>query len=163
MGDVETKLAEIYLQPGEVRLARRPSILRTVLGSCVGVTFWSPRLSIGALCHGVLPRCPPGMQGPGGYYYVDFAICELVGQFDDLGISCGDVHVKVFGGADVSGLGERRTRRSVGSQNRQTALEVLAHHNLTVIASDLGGTIGRSIRFHTGTGKVFVRRLEQFP
>ncbi len=51
-------LPDLELQPGELYLARSPSILRTILGSCVGVTFWSARLGAGALCHGVLPKCP---------------------------------------------------------------------------------------------------------
>ena len=51
-------LPDLDLQPGELYLARKPAILRTILGSCVGVTFWSARLGAGALCHGVLPRCP---------------------------------------------------------------------------------------------------------
>ena len=50
---------------GELYLARSPAILRTMLGSCVGVTFWSPRLGAGALCHGVLPRCPRGWSPVG--------------------------------------------------------------------------------------------------
>ena len=51
-------LPDVNLQPGELYLARRPAILRTILGSCIGVTFWSARMGAGALCHGVLPRCP---------------------------------------------------------------------------------------------------------
>ena len=63
-------LPDLDLQPGELYLARSPAILRTILGSCVGVTFWSARLGAGALCHGVLPKCPlswpPGSRNPKG-------------------------------------------------------------------------------------------------
>ena len=30
-----------------------------------------------------------------------------------------------------------------------------------MLASDLGGTVGRNIQFHTGTGEVLLRRLSQ--
>ena len=58
MLELEDALPEVYLQPGESYLARKPTIIRTILGSCVGVTFWSARLGIGALCHAQLPRMP---------------------------------------------------------------------------------------------------------
>ncbi len=160
MADIETELPEYYLQPGEVHLARSPAILRTVLGSCVGVTFWSPRLGMGALCHGVLPRCPPGLPAPEGYRYVDFAICDLARQFEAFGALRGEVQIKVFGGADVLPVHSAMSwRATVGHQNWHTALEVLRDQSFTVLASDLGGAVGRTIQFHTGTGEVLLRRL----
>src|SRR5579863_5316644 len=105
MREIEDELPEIYLQPGEVHFARRPSIIRTILGSCVGVTFWSARLGAGALCHALLPRCPrdlsAGLSLAAGRRYVDFAIRDLAREFDQLGVSRAEVQVKVFGGADV--------------------------------------------------------------
>lgn len=59
MPDPESALPEIHVQRGECRLVLRPSGLRTVLGSCVGLTFFVPRLGMAALCHPMLPRCPP--------------------------------------------------------------------------------------------------------
>jgi len=162
MAEIEIEIPEFYLQPGEVRLARSPAILKTVLGSCVGVTFWSPRLGIGALCHGVLPRCPPGTREAEGYRYVDFAITDLARQFESFGALRGEVQIKVFGGADVlpvnSGLSWKAT---VGHQNWHTALEVLREQNFTILASDLGGSVGRTIQFHTGSGEVLLRRLSR--
>jgi chemotaxis protein CheD len=78
-----------------------------------------------------------------------------------LGAHRQEVEVKVFGGADVLPLlAERGDRLTVGALNCQAAVEVLAEEGLTVTASDLGGTRGRRIHFHTGTGVVLVYRLE---
>ena len=158
-------LPDLNLQPGELYLARGPSILRTILGSCVGVTFWSQRLGAGALCHGVLPRCPRvwplGSQPSDGHRYVDFSIRYLAQQFDALGASRNELVVKVFGGADVLYVAEtRRHRATVGALNSKAALDVLAEEGLTVFASDLGGIRGRRIHFHTGTGEVLLYRLK---
>jgi len=159
MADVDITLPEIYLMPGEFHLARRPAILKTLLGSCVGVTFWSARLGIGALCHGVLPKCPQGLQGAEAYRYVDFVIRDLALQFEALGAVRSEVQVKLFGGADVLPVLARKSQKStVGYHNWQTALTVLSDENLTVFASDLGGQVGRTIHFHTGTGEVLLRR-----
>ena len=77
LDDVEN-LPGISVQPGAACIwPESPMILRTILGSCVGVTFWSARLGAGALCHGVLPRCPPGTRVAEGHRYVDFSIRYL--------------------------------------------------------------------------------------
>jgi len=157
-------LPDLNLQPGELYLARTPAILRTILGSCIGVTFWSPRLGAGALCHGVMPRCPPGFPPPSrpseGYRYVDFSIRCLARQFDAIGATRRELEVKVFGGADVLPVGESPgARPTVGAQNCRAALEALAEEGFTVAASDLGGSRGRRIHFHTGTGQVLLYRL----
>jgi chemotaxis protein CheD len=55
MPESDEVLREVYVQPGESCLVSEPAIIRTLLGSCVGVTFWVPRLGIGALCHAMLP------------------------------------------------------------------------------------------------------------
>jgi chemotaxis protein CheD len=157
-------LPDLNLQPGELYLARTPAILRTILGSCIGVTFWSARLGAGALCHGVLPRCPqkwPADAGrTEGHRYVDFSIRYLVGQFVALGARRGELEVKVFGGADVLPTTRGRLDRpTVGELNRRAAEEVLAEEGLTVSARDVGGSRGRRIHFHTGTGEVLLHRL----
>jgi chemotaxis protein CheD len=157
-------LPDLNLQPGELYLARSPAILRTILGSCVGVTFWCKRLGAGALCHAVLPKCPrlwpPGTLASEGHRYVDFSIRYLAQQFDALGAARKEVEVKVFGGADVLPIDHaRRHKATVGALNCRMALEVLAEEGFTVTASDLGGTRGRRIHFHTGTGEVLLYRL----
>ena len=157
---IGNELPELYLNPGEVQLVRQPSLLKTVLGSCVGVTFRSAHLGLGALCHGVLPTCPPGTEGAEGYRYVDFAIRDLISRFEALGARRGEIEVKLFGGADVLPvLATRSGRRTVGAQNCQTARDVLRDEGLKILAFDLGGPDGRFIEFDTSTGEVLVRRL----
>jgi chemotaxis protein CheD len=165
MPDHESELAEVYLQPGEMFFAREPTIIRTLLGSCVGVTFWSERLGIGALCHAMLPRCPdgcsPGVNPEVGYRYVDFCIRDLARKFDGLGAHRSEVQVKLFGGADVLlGSKDAPIRDTVGSVNCDTALETLRAEGFQVAASSLRGKSGLNIHFNTGNGEVQLRRLK---
>lgn len=160
MATIENDIPVFYLQPGEVHLAQSPAVLRTLLGSCVGVTFWSSRLQLGALCHGILPRSPSGICTAEGYRYVDFAIRDLLRQFVDLGAERKEIEIKVFGGADVLPLfGARSKKTTVGQQNCQVVLEVLAIEKLVIVASDVGGSVGRTIELNTGSGEVLLRRL----
>jgi chemotaxis protein CheD len=157
-------MPDLNLQPGELYLARSPAILRTILGSCVGVTFWSQQLGAGALCHGVLPRNPSGWQQSNsdraeGHRYIDTSIRHLAREFDKLGARREEVVVKVFGGADVLAINPGCARVTVGAQNCAAALEVLSKEGFEIAASDLGGRRGRHICFDTSTGEVFLHRL----
>lgn len=156
-------LPEVYVQPGESRLVSEPAILRTVLGSCVGVTFWTPRFGVGAMCHAMLPSCPAKLSEEvdlaAGRRYVDFAIRDLARQFDSLGVHRREVQVKLFGGADVLLVADTDSRPTVGKLNCEIAIRVLHDEGFDVVASSLGGKFGLNIHFHTATGEVLLRRL----
>jgi chemotaxis protein CheD len=166
MPTAETDLPEFYLQPGELRLVHRPSILKTVLGSCVGITFRAPRIEASAMCHPMLPThaAKPLMRSGlmrsdpvEARRYVDYVIREMTHEFDRLGAAREEVEVKLFGGADV--LASSRRGATVGRMNAEVALRVLKEEGFTVLASRLGGSRGIFIEFHTGTGEVLLRRL----
>lgn len=155
-------MADIYVQPGELHLVRGPAILRTVLGSCVGVTFWNERLEIGALCHPMLPRCPAedrGMSLAALRRYVDAAIREMARKLDGLGAGRRETEVKLFGGADVLRVEHAETRPTVGRLNADRALQILAEEGYAVIAQRLGGQRGMHIDFLTTNGEVRLRKL----
>jgi chemotaxis protein CheD len=165
MLDLEDELLDVYLQPGELCLARKPAIIRTILGSCVGATFWSARLGVGALCHCQLPKgprgSPPDLSPMIGHRYVDFSIRELARRFDELGARRSEVQVKLFGGADVLLVSDpASTKSTVGKLNCEAAIEILDAEGFTVVASSLGGKLGRNIQFHTKTGEVRLRWLK---
>jgi chemotaxis protein CheD len=155
-------LREVYVQPGESHLVREPAILRTLLGSCVGIAFRVPRLGLGALCHPMLPRSPARPPAPltrsAGRRYVDFAIMDLARQFDALGARREEVEVKLFGGGDVLVMVDNSARPSVGKLNIESAIRVLDEEGFAIMASSLGGKRGVNIIFNTKTGEVLLQR-----
>jgi chemotaxis protein CheD len=155
-------LPEVYVQPGESRLVREPTILRTLLGSCVGIAFRVPRLGLGALCHPMLPRCPArqaaAMTRSAARRYVDFAIRDLARQFDSLGARRDEIEVKLFGGGDVLVMASDAMRPTVGKLNAEVAINVLKEEGFAVTASSLGGKRGVNIHFNTQTGEVLLQR-----
>jgi chemotaxis protein CheD len=162
MAEPERSLPEVYVQPGEVHLVNGPAIMRTLLGSCVGITFWAPRLGFAALCHPMLPHCPPkaAKNGPSaGRRYVDFAIRDVASQFDSHGVPRGEIQVKLFGGCDVLPVSKQSSRPTVGRLNYEAALRVLEKEGFAVSASCLGGNCGVTILFKTDTGEVLLKRL----
>jgi len=162
MADECEGLPEVYLQPGESCLVREPAILRTLLGSCVGIAFRAPRLGAGALCHPMLPRCPQKasatLSRSEGTRYVDFTIRDMARQFDALGAKREEVEVKIFGGGDVLLVFDETTRPTIGRLNREVALMVLEEEGFGLLASSLGGNCGINIYFNTMTGEVLLQR-----
>lgn len=114
MPELNNQLREIYLEPGELLIAREPAIILTALGACIGITFWSAKLRAGALAHPLLR--PDGFdcrKAPGHLTALrGFSIRQLAWQFDQLDVSRREVHVKVFGGAEVVGSERPQSRRS---------------------------------------------------
>jgi len=159
----EPLVIEVYVQPGESHFITEPTILRTVLGSCVGVVFVSQSHGVAALCHAMLPevptKCEDRISVKDGRRYVDFAIREIARELDARGILRRDVLVKLFGGADVLPVSINSRRATVGRLNSETAQRVLREEGFEVSASRLGGTSGIQLRFHTDTGEVLVRLL----
>ena len=162
MAAADEGLPQIYVQPGESRLVRQPTMLRTLLGSCVGIAFRIPRLGVGALCHPMLPRYPAKSALPlsrsAGRRYVDFAIRDLARQFDALGARREEVEVKLFGGGDVLLMVNDPARPTVGKLNCEVAMMVLDEEGFAVTASSLGGKRGINIHFNTQTGEVLLER-----
>ncbi|UWZ82453.1 chemotaxis protein CheD [Occallatibacter riparius] len=164
MADSDRSTSEIYVQPGESHLVEGPAILRTLLGSCVGITFLVPRLEIGALCHPMLPRCPADkvrtIDVHAGRRYVDFAIREMARRLDSHGATRVETIVKIFGGNDVLSVNSDACRPTVGMLNRDSAIRVLEEEGYSISASCLGRSTGMHLTFHTQTGEVLVRRLD---
>lgn len=154
-----TPANHITLMPGELFCGQNPAIVTTVLGSCVCVTMLCRRLSLWSICHGVLPSGSED-DPPGCCRYVDEAVRRMSAWFERRGAKKMDIEVKVFGGAEIMmerGPGSRFV--PVGRSNVNTALKALESEGLPVLASDVGGHIGRKLRFHTHTGDVMVKRF----
>jgi chemotaxis protein CheD len=163
--DSVQKARKIYLKPGEMHFAGRPTIVTTVLGSCVSVTIFSRKHATGAICHGMLPsykdRGMSEQMSPEGLRYVDCAIEQMLRKFMSKGIAESDLEVKLFGGAEMLPNCLPSKNVTVGRQNIEIAIRMIKDKNLNLVSSDLGGLQGRKIIFYTHTGDVFLKRLKK--
>ncbi len=151
----------IFLEPGGLYLSEGPAVVSTILGSCVSVMIYVKRLKMGGICHAVLPR-NVRRDGAGTFRYVDSSISYMLQRFETLGIAKDEMEVKLMGGADVFERMNEHTR-SVGRQNRETALEIIRSEHLKLSVSDVGGSLGRKIYFYTDTGRVLLQRIKRLP
>jgi len=151
----ERAMKRIFLSPGEVACTATPTLITTVLGSCVAVALWDSMRHVGGLNHFLLP---PGASQRDSARYGDVAMEELLRGMEALGAAPRTLQAKVFGGASVLALGDQG---SVGTANVHYALDVLKRLGIAIIAKRVGGKRGRLLMFKTGTGEAFVRFLTE--
>jgi chemotaxis protein CheD len=77
------------------------------------------------------------------------------------GIDPSELHVKLFGGANVLMSTNDGEPDTVGHRNCAAARRVVEEEQLRLVASDLGGARGRVIYFSTASGEVRLRRLRE--
>ncbi len=156
-------LETLYLKPGEMVVRTEPARITTVLGSCIALTMFAPRLRAGAICHALLPvckeldRCRERCGTP--YKYVNCVVPEMVRGLQRYGAAAREIEVKLFGGADMFGPVRRDGYLSVGRQNIQAALQAVERFDLRIRLSDVGNSHGRKIHFFPHTGEVWMKRL----
>jgi chemotaxis protein CheD len=147
-------LPKIFLTPGTLYFTSEPTVVTTVLGSCVAVCLWDRTIGCAGMNHYVLPNGEPGEHG---LRYGNVAIEQLGEGMRRLGCDPENLRAKIFGGATVLPFGA--SKDTVGSKNVRVALEWLKHHSIPVVARRTGGKNGLLIRLHTKTGRVMVRKI----
>jgi len=152
-----TDLPIVYLKPGELCFAENPTLVTTVLGSCVSVIMYNHRLCIGAICHALLPT--GSCLDDEGFRYVECSVDRMLEKFHELKVDRREIEVKLFGGADILTLFKADGRaKTIGQQNIQAALAIIETKGLNLVSSDVGGSTGRKLFFYTHTGEVLLKR-----
>ncbi|MBI2399618.1 MAG: chemotaxis protein CheD [Deltaproteobacteria bacterium] len=140
----------LFAEPGDYSVT-------TVLGSCVSVCLWDPASRTGGINHYLLPLWNgDGLRTP---KYGNIAIPMLVEKLLEAGCARGNLKAKIFGGASV--LEGSSAVLNVGERNIHFAESALEEARIPVIGKDVGGTSGRKLLFVTGTGDVYVRKLNK--
>ncbi|MBE1425243.1 chemotaxis protein CheD [Desulfomicrobium macestii] len=153
------ELPHDYLLVGQGGIYSTPTLVQTVLGSCVSVTMYCAKYRWGGIFHALLPRIGDfsgGRTSGDQYRYVDSSIWSLLREFAKAGISAKSIECKVFGGASPL---HQNCDASAGNRNVKVAMEVLAEEGVTVSASSVGGNGGRKLFFRTDTGLVLQKRF----
>lgn len=136
---------------GEMAVAMNDGLLRTLLGSCIGLALYDPRRKVGGLAHVVLPQSRGKTELPAKF--VDTAIPALVQDMEKLAGSRLKLRAKLAGGANMFPTTSAKT---IGAQNIEAVEYLLRELQIPIIARHLGGEQGRRMSFDTHTGAVLI-------
>ena len=137
---------------GQIAVASDSGTLRTLVGSCVSVALFDPRLHLAGLAHILLPESHGTTEEPGRF--ADTAIIELLRQLNKL--SRGKQphwRANIAGGAAMFPGHEEVT---VGTQNIAAVETLLRKNRIPIVAKACGGEQGRRVSIDVATGSMNV-------
>jgi chemotaxis protein CheD len=157
-----TKPIDVFLQPGEYFVGHAVYRIRTVLGSCVSMTLWSPLQGIGAMSHFMLASRGPAVGGVRlglDAKYGDESLTLMLEELGRMKVQASDCQAKIFGGGDMFPGHKTSGALAVGRRNGEAARSLLRAHGIELISESLFGEGHRQIVFDVGSGHVWSRQL----
>ncbi len=159
-------LPKVFLQTGDCFFGVQPTLVTTVLGSCLGVTVHAPKMGIGAICHAFLPDSDDGKRKgkhePQVCRYVDTALQNMLETMDKVGVPRRELVLKMFGGSSgIAVQGMKHSSYDIGRRNIEMARKLLKFARLPIQVEDVGGSQGRKLMFNTQSGEVWVKKLNK--
>jgi chemotaxis protein CheD len=129
--------------------------ISTLLGSCVAVCLYDPKLLLGGMNHFLLPSKKVGAGDDTDVVLAgDYAMEVLVNAMLAKGAHKDRMVAKAFGGGNIVSS----IRMAIGDRNVEFATEWLAREGIPLTASDFGGPWSRKVLCVPNTGEAFCRR-----
>ena len=155
----------ITIDPGEYYVADDDVVITTLLGSCVSACLYDPQNRIVGMNHFLLScrhyaqDMPVCITDAGRYGIHSMEL--LLNAMWNRGARRGNLKAKVFGGSSLlnSAAKPHGNYQAVGDVNIRFILEFLQNEKIPLVASDLGGNVGRVIHFYSGDFSVYVRKI----
>lgn len=140
----------IYM--GEMAVAKE-GILRTTLGSCVGIVLYDPRQNVYGLAHVMLPQCSEGeAENPGKY--ANTAIPALLKMMNVRRDQYPNIVAKIAGGSNMFANVSSNSPIAIGVKNIEAVKTILKDLQICIRKEDLGGEKGRQLIIDVTNKKV---------
>lgn len=150
----ELERIAININPGGWAVqTERP--IATLLGSCVAVCFYDPKLKLAGMNHFLLPsRASAKLADEDIVLNGDYAMEVLRNAMYAKGAAANRLVAKAFGGGNIV----NSIQMAIGERNAQFAKDWLEREGVPLVASDFGGPWSRKVIIDPQTGDVFCRR-----
>ena len=133
-----------------------PDVLKTILGSCIGIAIYSPKDRIGGLLHIMLPQLNNGDMNKAKY--ANTGIPMLISTIENrYGIKRHTLIAKIAGGANMfSFIKNTNTIFDIGNRNIAAVKYLLKELGIPIVGEDVGANYGRRIEFYLESGKMVI-------
>ena len=152
---MNTESEVIHVHIGEARLGAPHSVLKAILGSCVGIgLFWRSKNRV-ALAHCLLPEGKSQQKAK----FVNEAVDSLLELLEAPAESWRELEAVIAGGANMyQEVGPNSLR--VGHLNINAAIKYLSDKKIKIIFQDTGKDHGRQLILDVDSGQYDVRVLK---
>ncbi len=142
---------ETLVGMGQLAAGGTPQRMKAVLGSCIGLAIYHPRLKTGVMAHIVLPDSAGRSGSPGKF--ADTAVPGMLDLLRQLDTPAHGLTAKFAGGANMfNGSGPLQ----IGEANAKAVVQALSSAAIRVVGEDVGGTKGRRVTFDCASGEMTV-------
>jgi chemotaxis protein CheD len=148
----------IKVSIAEYAVASEGLLTTSGLGSCLGIAIYDPGRPVASLAHPMLPRRNGDDTKP-PERFVDSGIDAVIEALGDAGADESSLRAKMTGGATVVDFGSE-SGDSIGDRNVAAARETFDDRGIDLVAEDVGGSFGRTMRVDAATGAVTVKRTD---
>jgi chemotaxis protein CheD len=149
-------VSETMVRMGELAVSSVPGhvLVSLGLGSCIGLALLDRKMRTAGLAHVVLPQSQ-GRGDANSRKFADLAVPELISELESAGARKVRLEAVLVGGASMFAVSSASLE--VGQRNEAAVRELLTRARIPVRANATGGSRGRTIRVHVGTGTVTYR------
>ena len=144
-----------FLKPGYIYIAERPTIISSVLGSCVSVCLYDRRRKVGGMNHFQLPFMDDPSKATA--IYGNVSLITLIRMMTKEGTDPGHIEAQIYGGAHNPKI----FLKNIGHENVRMARRILSRKKIQVVSEDVGGRKGRKILFDTGKNETVVLKVDR--
>ncbi|MDD2401299.1 MAG: chemotaxis protein CheD [Clostridia bacterium] len=146
----------------DFKIAYAPNNIITVgLGSCVGVCLWDSFSKIGGMAHIMLPSSSQARAVLNKKKYADSCIALLINEMCKYGINKKRLVAKLAGGARMFNFPGSNDIMQIGKRNIDAVKDVLNANGIQIVATDVGGSFGRTIELYTEDGRLLIKTINK--
>ncbi len=151
---------EIFVKIGEIATAKAPTILKTVLGSCVAIVLYDEINKIGGMIHIVLPKKRDEREYKEGWF-ADTGIPILIAKTKAKGANLNNIQGFVFGGNNAIRC-ERSANEplKIGENNILFVRNLLKEKNIKFEEHGTLQSYGTKVSFDLSSGKSSFKLLK---
>jgi len=146
------------IRMGELAVAKEDGVLRTFLGSCIGLALYDRKRKVGGLAHVVLPQSRGETDRPGKF--MDTAIPALIRDMKRLAGGAIEPTARIVGGANMFAT---EVVETIGTQNIEASAQVLEALRIPIVGRHCGGDKGRRMSLDTATGLIIIEIVGSDP
>jgi chemotaxis protein CheD len=126
------------------------------LGSCVAILLHDAEARVGGLAHVLLPEPALSRDQGNASKFATTAVPALVQEMARMGARPGRLKARLVGGAAMFQTLMVPGSLNMGARNINASRQALEEAGIPVVAEEVGGDYGRSVRFYVGAGKTTV-------
>lgn len=144
-----------FLKPGFIYVSTKPTIISTVVGSCIAVCMFDRKQEIGGMNHFQLPIIRSAQHATARYGNV--AVSTLINLMISEGSKTEHLEAQILGGAHNPEV----SNKNIGQDNIKIAKKILTKKGIRLASQDVGGEKGRKIIFNTNTNELAVVKVDK--